>query len=525
MTNRVLTLDCTLRDGGYINNWNFGSKNIRRILEKLSDANIDIIECGFFSQDIEYDKNVSIFDTMDRITQFISSVDKQFIPAFMINYGSYDIDSIPQCDASCQIALRVCFHKKDFHDAMAYCKKIKEKGYSLFVQPMVSVSYTDKEFLQLIDMANEIDPFAFYIVDSFGVMRGDDLMRLYYLVDHNLDDSICLGYHPHNNIQMAFSNAQSLVELKTERDLVIDSSVLGMGRGAGNLNTELFIEYLNERGGGKFRSIPLLQLIDQVMENMSAKYRWGYSLPHYLSSLNNCHPNYATFLNEKKTLTVEDINDILVNLDNNKRNVFDRDYIADLYTKYQSYKIDDKAAKKDLKEIFSKSEVIILAPGKSLREEYDLVNNKIENSDAKVVSINFMPDDYKCDYVFFSNHHRYENYDLKSADNLILTSNVVNGQNNGFVVNYSSLLCNNAIVRDNSGLMLIKLLVDVGVKSIKIAGMDGYSKEPFADYANSSMSIQKPIDIIDDTNSGLESSLKEFSKQVEIEFLTKSRYF
>ena len=133
------------------------------------------------------------------------------------------------------------------------------------MQPMVSVSYSDEEFINLINRSNELNPYAFYIVDSFGVMKRKDLMRLYYLVDHNLSNDIFVGYHSHNNIQMAYSNAQALVDLKTKRQLIIDSSVFGMGRGAGNLNTELFIEYLNELNGNKYRIKPLLKIIDQVL--------------------------------------------------------------------------------------------------------------------------------------------------------------------------------------------------------------------------------------------------------------------
>lgn len=85
------------------------------------------------------------------------------------------------------------------------------------MQPMVSVSYSDIEFIELIRKSNEISPYAFYIVDSFGVMKKSDLMRLFHLVDHNLDKAIYVGYHSHNNIQLSYSNAQALVDLKTKK--------------------------------------------------------------------------------------------------------------------------------------------------------------------------------------------------------------------------------------------------------------------------------------------------------------------
>lgn len=114
---------------------------------------------------------------------------------------------------------------------------------------MVSLSYTDEEFLDLIKRVNELEPHVFYIVDSFGMMKHKDLKRLFYFVEHNLKDSIQIGFHSHNNMQFAYSNVQSLVDMHSERDLIIDASICGMARGASNLNTGLFVGYLNEKCG------------------------------------------------------------------------------------------------------------------------------------------------------------------------------------------------------------------------------------------------------------------------------------
>ena len=130
----------------------------------------------------------------------------------------------------------------DMLGGLEACRTVKEKGYKVFVQAMVSVAYTDEEFLELISKVNELEPYAFYIVDSFGMMKRKDLTRLFYIVEHNLKQSIWIGFHSHNNMQLAYSNAQSLVDMQTKRNIIIDSSVYGMGRGACNLNTELFVQ-------------------------------------------------------------------------------------------------------------------------------------------------------------------------------------------------------------------------------------------------------------------------------------------
>lgn len=120
------------------------------------------------------------------------------------------------------------FIKRIGEDALIVCEEIKKKGYLAFIQPMVSLSYSDEEFLEMIRCVNEFEPYAFYIVDSFGEMKQSDLTRLFYLVEHNLKNSIRIGFHSHNNMQLAYSNALTLVNMHSPRDLIIDSSVYGL---------------------------------------------------------------------------------------------------------------------------------------------------------------------------------------------------------------------------------------------------------------------------------------------------------
>jgi Isopropylmalate/homocitrate/citramalate synthases len=265
--NSVRILDCTLRDGGYVNGWNFGKDKINTILEKLVSARIDIIECGFLTNSSIYDSDHSKYNSITEINTRLIFDSADIMYVCMINYGEYNLSDIPEKKGNLIEGIRVAFHKEDLLEALEFARGVKEKGYKLFLQPMVSNTYEDLEFIELIKLANKIEPYAFYIVDSFGVMKKNDLMRLYYLVDHNLDKTISIGFHSHNNLQLSFSNAQALTEIKTDRDIIIDASVFGMGRGAGNLNTELFVEHLNSMGKSNYNLNPLLQIIDQVLKN------------------------------------------------------------------------------------------------------------------------------------------------------------------------------------------------------------------------------------------------------------------
>ena len=237
--NKVQVLDCTLRDGGYCNEWEFGFENSKKILIGLVEANVEIIECGFITNRVTYNPEITKFNTIYEMAKIIPENRKGKMFVAMMNYGEYEIEDLSDYDGSSIDGIRVAFHKKDFAEAIKFCKRLKDKGYHVFVQAMVSLSYTDKEFLDLISSVNEIDPYAFYIVDSFGMMKEKDLLRLFYMIENNLKDNIWIGFHSHNNMQLAYSNAQRLITIQTNRNLIIDSTIMGMGRGAGNLNTEL----------------------------------------------------------------------------------------------------------------------------------------------------------------------------------------------------------------------------------------------------------------------------------------------
>ena len=265
MMSKIQVLDCTLRDGGYCNNCRFGFDNEKKIVHGLIEANIDIIECGFLMNTVKYDKDVTKFTSIKEAARIIPRNKEGKIFVMLTDYGKYHLEDLPEYDGTSVDGLRVAFHKKNRLAALDECKKIKAKGYKIFVQAMVSLSYTDEEFLDLIHRVNELEPYAFYIVDSFGMMKRKDLIRLFYLVEHNLKEKIKIGFHSHNNMQLAYSNAQSLVDLHSDRELIIDSSVYGMGRGAGNLNTELFVQYLNDNADGNYDIKPLLSIIDEIL--------------------------------------------------------------------------------------------------------------------------------------------------------------------------------------------------------------------------------------------------------------------
>lgn len=520
---KVSVLDCTLRDGGYCNQWRFGSGNIKRIVEGLTEAGIDIVECGFLTDRVVYDEDVTKYTTMEEASKVMPKDRAGRIYVCMVNYGEYRLSEIPENDRSSVDGIRVAFHKKDMEEALCFCEGIQKKGYKVFVQAMVSLSYSDEEFLGLMKRVNRFKPYAFYIVDSFGMMKRKELVRLFYMVEHNLADGIMIGFHSHNNMQLSYSNAQALVDIGTQREMVIDSSVFGMGRGAGNLNTELFVEYLNDNIGAAYDSKPLLNIIDGILTQFYQENYWGYSLSNYLSAKYNAHPNYASYLDDKKTLTVEDIDEIFAMMDDDKKAEFDKGYIGNLYVRYMARGMVHEEHEQELRKMLTGKKVLLVAPGKSAVDEGEKIKEFSARSD--VVSIGINSDRYcpYVDFIFLSNLRRFKELDKDKKGKCIVTSNIP-GDNVYLQTGYRKLLNTVECVQDNAGLMAIRLLASYGVTEIWLAGFDGYSHDVGENYGDSHMVFITTNAMLDAINAGMEEVLTGYSKQMKICFLTKPRH-
>lgn len=523
--NHIQILDCTLRDGGYCNEWKFGNENIKKILQCLVDADIDIIECGFLTKKVSYEQNCTRFNTLGQISEFIPRDKQNKTFVVMVNFGEYDADSLPMYDKKSVEGIRVAFHKKDMLQAIELCSQIIRKGYKVFVQPMVTLNYSMEEFYELLRECNQNipDAEAFYIVDSFGGMKKDELKKYFEAADGELISNMALGFHGHNNTQMAYANAQMLVEMNTDRKLYLDTSVMGMGRGAGNLNTELFVECLNEKREGKYILHPLLTLIDQVINNFYYKNYWGYSMPNYLSAKYNTHPNYAGYLSEKNTLTIENMNEIFMTMEEEKRPYFDKEYMEQLYTEYMNRGKVNEEHLAELARRLQAKKVLIIAPGKSAADEKEKIIALSARDDIVTIEINFKYDYIDTDYLFLSNLRRYREIKRDELKKAIVTSNV-GGAEAYITTSYMELLNDVEDVKDNAGMMLIKFLISLGVGEILVAGMDGYSHEQEENYADENLVLNTKKENLDALNRGMEKVLSNLSRYVKIRFVTEEKY-
>lgn len=525
----IEVLDCTLRDGGYINDWKFGQKTIVSILDRLERARIDIIECGFLTKMVQ-DSECSLFVSAEAAAKVLPKRRRNAMFVAMIAIGEKELHPLelsPRGTAGID-GIRLTFHREEIDQACQWAQIIMEKGYEVFMQPVGTVFYSDMELLQLVERMNELKPYAFYIVDTLGSMYRNDVSHRFYLIDKNMHPSVRLGFHGHNNLQLAFSNAQILGKIQTKRTLILDSSVYGMGRGAGNLPTELITQYINRNIASRYDVTMVMDIYDEYISAIRKTHEWGYSMPYHIAATNVCHPNYATYLLNRQTLTMKDIEKIIRLIPGRYRILFDKKLIEQLYAQYQSRKIDDSSALTEISQAVAGKKLLLLAPGKSLITHYHEIRVYIEKEQPYVISINFVDAAYNIDACFASNHKRMDimKRELSQTENVrvIVTSNIQECEETWLYVDYDSYTNSDELISDNAGLMLLKLLKQCGAQQAALAGFDGYDARYSGNYYSREMDLPKDSEEIKEKQQRMRAQLRELAGGMELSFVTPSAY-
>ena len=332
-------LDCTLRDGGIVIDFDFGIDRMQEIKNTLENSGVNYIECGYINERKGSPCGKTCFDNEISIRNTLLASGKRNGISYVaiIDHGTFNLDNLHPRDSQGIDGIRYAFHKEDMRAALTEAKKIIAKGYNLFIQPMVSIRYSDEEFREMIELCNaELSAaYAFYIVDSFGQMDNMMLLHKLEIADLYVSGSMKIGFHGHNNRQMAYSNAIAMVGSHTKHDLILDSTVMGMGKGAGNLCTELIMPVLNAEGGN-YKTIGIYQLINDYIAELQKQHPWGYSLDYYLSSLYGCTPSYIKMFTKDSRVTTDVLISLLQNIPEGKKAACDKDFAQEYLANFFS---------------------------------------------------------------------------------------------------------------------------------------------------------------------------------------------
>jgi 4-hydroxy 2-oxovalerate aldolase len=476
----IKVLDCTLRDGGFVIDMNFGHHVIIGIIEKLHQANIDFIECGFL-KDVEYKDGITLFQRVEQISQFLPENRKKNISfVALLDYGRYSLENLIPYNGLSIDGIRICFVKEDDIKAvMEYANKIIEKGYKVYLQPTAILSYTDTELLHLLEEVEKIKPYAFSIVDTFGSMYEDDLLHIYTIVDKNLSKEVNLGFHSHNNLQLSFALCQKFIQISRNRNIFVDSSICGLGRGAGNTCTELIINYLNERFEFNYDFNIILDIIDIYMPNIMRKGKWGYSIPFMIAGKLNSHVNNISYLLDKHNINSNDLLQIISKIDSKKRRKYDYNNLWQLYIEYFNNSVDDEKNIIHFKQIFSARKILLIAPGRTIETQKGNITAYIAENNPVIIDINTINPYFNANFVFFSSNRRFQKAQMESKTfgktSKIITSNIKTAlMEDTYIINYDRLIKSGWKNFDSSIILLLRFLDIYTASEIAIAGVDGF---------------------------------------------------
>lgn len=510
----LMLLDCTLRDGGYVNDWEFGYDSARTIIKLLTKANIDVVEVGFLRNVDGYNPNLTVCNRIEELNKLLPDDTGNTIYSAMAMRSNYDINKLTPYSGNGIELIRITAHDYDIEDGMDFAREVKAKGYKLSINPINIMGYSDARILWIIDQVNQIQPYQFSIVDTFGSMKRRDLDRIVSLVDNNLDKNIRVAIHLHENMALSSCLAQAFIDKHLNRPVAVDGSLMGMGRVPGNLPIELIADYCNDYAEKNYDIDFMMDAIQDYIAPLKGEAEWGYTPAYFLSARYNLHRNYSEHYLKKGDLTNRDINHILSRFDVSKKTAFDAEYADKLYEEYKNNKIDDREAWNALKKELAHKKILVMAPGSTISTEREKICKWITKEKPIVIGVNFVPEDFKLDYVFFSNNKRFSKIDSVFCK-IIITSNLEGTAD--FVLDYNSLT--GAFDQGyNSFIMLLKLLTNMGVSTIAVAGADGYKDNN--NYFDSSYKSSEKHD--NKFNLAVADAIKKLG--VNPEFITPSEY-
>lgn len=528
-------LDCTLRDGAYLIDKTFGDETILGIIQGLVKAKIEYIEIGFLQND-GFGEGKTVFKNSADARRFIPNNKEGCEFTVLADFSRYSVENLDRCTGDSIDAIRECFFKHERFEAMNACKVIKEKGYKLFVQPVDILGYSDLELIEFLNMVNEIEPYCLSIVDTFGSMYQEDLHRVFEIINHNLAPSCKIGFHSHNNMQLSNALSQEFIRMTVgKREVVVDGTLSGMGRGAGNTPTELVAQYMVSHLGYQYEMDAILDVIDGYMDNIRSRCSWGYTTPYFIAGCYSSHVNNVSYLCEKNSIQSKDIRYVLNKIGAAARKRYDYDLLEQTYLEMLKYDIDDSKVLHELRESIGERKILILVPGNTVASETEKIKDYIEKNHPVVISVNFVHEIIPCDFVYMSNAKRYEywknNMDFVQANKIVTSNLEVEPDEKTWVVSFQKLVKCGWEHLDNSTVLLLRLLDLLQVKSIAIAGFDGYSytnqnKRNYASpYLELSSAGMNPIQ----WNQEISDMLIDYNhtrrnKETEIRFVTPSRF-
>ena len=483
-------LDCSFRDGGYYNNWLFKKKDLDFYLKCIAKTNIKYIEIGF-----RFINNKNSGLTAYSNDQFLKKLNiiNNIKIGVMINASDFILDNKISYIKLKRVFphfkylsfIRIAFHNKDIKNVIKITNYLSNKKIKIMLNLMQISELTNYKILQTLKMINNLNIEAFYIADSFGSLNSTYINKVSKLLKKNCKFKI--GFHAHDNLSLAFKNAKRAIK---ENFTYIDSTILGMGRGAGNLKTEEIYKFLNDKD--KIGNLNIQKIKKKIFDPLKKKFKWG-SNPYYkFAGKNSIHPSYVQELLNNKNYNNKEYFKILISLskiDSTKYNPENLIFQNKGFTNQNNYHFK------------LNSNVLILGSSLNLIFHKNKIEKFSENLNLSVIAVNLnriFPDN-KIDYRVVSHPQRIQmDYTLYKIFNnkFIIPFNKINPKILNYLKKQRIDTFNYALKTHKSKKLSVfknccylpnylvlgyalSFAISRNAKKIYLAGFDGFDKDNF----------------------------------------------
>ncbi len=496
-------IDCTLRDGGHLNKWNFSRDFAKKVVAAIAETGINCIEIGYVSNKDAFPPETGIWRfSEEKDIRAVVPADIQTKIGVMGDIGKVGIEQFVRKDESVIDVVRLAFYPGQAEEAIALGHEVQDLGYEVYLNAMGIVCYGEDELKTLIKQMYECKVPNVVISDSFGSLMPWQVHNLTRLFVEGTGKKI--GYHAHNNLEMAFANSMASINAGGSS---IDATVYGMGRGAGNLPLETVLAYLLHTEKVHTNLIPLLELIEQDFVELKRTMGWGYNLPYMISGLLKVHPNYALALIDKYGADMTSTWANLSILSRKNPVKFDKKLLDEIVKSEESiksqveYREDINYSAISLKNMEVRKpeyagrhegrDFLILGAGPSLKKNIAKITKFAKDNNLVVMGANYLHGLIEPDYHAFNNVGRFLKYgQFVSRNSKLLIGNYISEQviksvtdqefeRLSYLNSPDRFDINDGIIQSNCGtisVLLIGTAIVMGADRIYVAGLDGYKK-------------------------------------------------
>lgn len=303
---RVKVLDCTIRDGGFENNFSFTIEDVKRALKTSSDVGYDYFEIGYLTNPELVKKDAGIWKNIpfDLVSEIKNDVKPNCKISVMVDSWRYDIKNlIPSSETDIDL-IRVCSYEEQLDDSLEMCREIKRLGYEVSLN-VICTSYIDIDSFVKIREKLLTEDFLDFLcfADSYGALTPDYVRKI-ITIFRNMNPNVLIGFHSHDNMSMSMANTITAIENGAD---MVDGTYTGIGRGGGNLRLELLTLYLSLNKGYQFNLNSLFEYLDVYITDETRKKRTKEAICGML----NVHPYRLEEIKEKSISNIfEELQDL-----------------------------------------------------------------------------------------------------------------------------------------------------------------------------------------------------------------------